>query len=85
MGSELRNTDLHCFLNLLHYLILEGGFAEDVVWSNTRLTTIHVLSPGYASGEKTKQNQEQNTFIIPSPFRGYLVGLPTSQALYILL
>lgn len=73
MGPELQNTDLHRFLNLLYDLILERGFAEDVVWSYAGLTTVHVLSPGYASGER-KQNPNQNTYAIQSFFHCHFVS-----------
>lgn len=50
------NTDLHSFLNLLHDLILEGGFTENIVGSDACLTTIHPFSPGYApEGEKPEE------------------------------
>lgn len=73
VGPELQNTDLHRLLNLLYDLILERGFAEDIVWSYAGLTTVHVLSPGYASGEK-KQHPNQNTYAIHSSFHSHLVS-----------
>lgn len=46
------STNLHGFLDLLHNLILEGRFTENVVRSNAGLATIHVLPPSYTPEEK---------------------------------
>lgn len=49
MESDVFNTNLHSFLNLLYDLILERWFTENVVRSNAGLTAVQVLPPGYAT------------------------------------
>lgn len=66
MESNVLSTNLHAFLNLLHNLILEGWFTENVVRSNAGLTAVHVLPPGYTSvgeGRKTQNSHGSQSTI----------------------
>lgn len=63
------STNLHGFLNLLHNLMLEGRFTEDIVRSNAGLATIHVFPPSYAPEVGEKMETPQNSIYYSSATR----------------
>lgn len=64
MKSDVLSTNLHIVLNLLHDLILDRWFTENVVGSNAGLTAVHVLPPGYASEGENPEALELGLWFI---------------------
>lgn len=53
---NLLNTNLDVLGDFLDNSALDGGFAQDVVWGNARLTTVDELSPSDTTGTSEREH-----------------------------